>query len=465
MTGNQLNRWGNFDPFKRVLNNLTVTPPSSYVTNMKIGPYDIINKSQNKFTIRDLTIFEGQPCKYGATCKQLNETDHCNNFYHPPMCPYGAPCKMSIDVHLFFFIHQIHCEDGGQCKQAADNDQKHLSEYLHPGFCSRGGFCHDTSDVHSFNFRHLPTCPEGPSCYTLRTAPADEHCRKFRHGKLPCELGKNCANFHDVEHIKNEKHPFRKPCSLTPYACKMFINYVQNNKDTEISTINTQEHESPENHILDYSHICPWGRNCNDTSERHLLETIHVARIVCADKDKCSKLTNEEHMSTYSHPGIRDIRLLCRYSSTQCRDLDKRDHYIKYRHGIFESQLGVTRYFGLNKSINFIQNQKSIIQTINDHFGKKDIRVSANILNWIRSLQPVHRCSREIFESILVHGHVMSRSHLRDAKFTAHTVTQHIDVRKILDTQVPAAQNIANEYIQAINSIRICQGKHPTRIV
>ncbi|CAF1363753.1 unnamed protein product [Rotaria magnacalcarata] len=45
--------------------------------------------------------------------------------------------------------------------------------------------------------------------------------------------------------------------------------------------------------------------------EIHFETPIHIARQLCPDSNKCSKRSQEDHLESYSHPGIRDIRLLC----------------------------------------------------------------------------------------------------------------------------------------------------------
>ena len=79
---------------------------------------------------------------------------------------------------------------------------------------------------------------------------------------------------------------------------------------------------------------------------------------------------------------------------------------------------------------------------------------SSRILEWIRALQPVHRCGKIIFESILVHGHVMSRNYmisLKNPKNVAHAVQQHSAVRSIfLKHNNNALKDIAYQLIEAI---------------
>ncbi|CAF0972140.1 unnamed protein product [Didymodactylos carnosus] len=96
---------------------------------------------------------------------------------------------------------------------------------------------------------------------------------------------------------------------------------------------------------------------------------------------------------------------------------------------------------------------RTVADYVKNHF-KQTLSTPTEISAWIRGLQPVHRCSNVIFESILVHGHVMSRDHmerLTRPRSVADSVLQHKRIRSILDpTRNPDIERIANEYIQAI---------------
>ncbi|CAF5082587.1 unnamed protein product, partial [Rotaria magnacalcarata] len=54
------------------------------------------------------------------------------------------------------FIHRHPCKFGAQCKDI--DNSKHNQEYEHPSFCPNGGDCEDTSDDHEKAYRHLPAC-------------------------------------------------------------------------------------------------------------------------------------------------------------------------------------------------------------------------------------------------------------------------------------------------------------------
>ncbi|CAF1646500.1 unnamed protein product, partial [Rotaria magnacalcarata] len=74
-------------------------------------------------------------------------------------------------------------------------------------------------------------------------------------------------------------------------------------------------------------------------------------------------------------------------------------------------------------------------------------------MDWIRTVRPVHRCRPEIFESILLHGHVMSRDYmdqLKDPVFVATSVFQHSQIQQIKYLKGKKCAKDAKEYIQAL---------------
>ncbi|CAF1357620.1 unnamed protein product [Adineta steineri] len=457
-TGQRLNPNGNFIPFQQVLDNFVAHPSSAQSSGMAIGPYRLIRSKANNniASIDDFIIGNVQPCEQAANCDNLTDENHCHEFSHPSLCPLGAECTGSTDdVHRRMFIHRRKCRDGGQC---LISDARHLADFDHPEYCPGGGHCTDMKIEHLNLYRHVPLCENGINC-DLKYARKEKHLANFRHCQRLCEFGGTCIRFNDQKHITDEQHPFNTPCPYTPFSCKIFAKFLQPSNEQSNSS-NQNEMNKIKKHCYRYSHICPWGRQCNDRSEEHLSMVIHIARYMCPDANKpCTRMMQEDHLDSFSHLNIRDIRLLCRYPGSECRDRAIPDHIIKYRHNYTLDYLGVAQYFALNKQINFVQNQIEMIKMIRDYVENtykkewKTASVPQNLLEWIGALQPIHRCSAAIFESILVHGHVMSRSHmerLKDASFVADTVDQHKRIRKLLASQAPSFQKDAREFIEAL---------------
>ncbi|CAF1251272.1 unnamed protein product [Didymodactylos carnosus] len=306
-------------------------------------------------------------------------------------------------------------------------------------------------------YQHLPNCPDGFKCKYRRRDP--DHLKPFRHCKSICLYDNCCVNFHDKEHFDNTIHSFRPPCPLTPYNCSKYIEFVQTNNAKEISS-------EVEDHCLEYSHVCPYGRRCRTTEGNHLEISIHIARQLCPDGSRCSKLTQEDHLESYTHSDIRDIRLLCKIPGFKCLNRFNDQHFKKYRHNKNYDHFSVAPSSNLNASINFARNQSQLIKNVNNYIDKSNwdkAEISPEILNWIRALQPVHRCGKEVFESILVLGHVMSRHFmnlLRKPESVVRAVQQHSRVRLIfLHHNTPTVKDNVRKLIEILVEAEFTKAK------
>ncbi|CAF1645686.1 unnamed protein product, partial [Adineta ricciae] len=451
-TGNSLNPQGNLLPFQEVFNKFdAVYPPKSLRVNSASGPYRILNKSSDgKVTLSDVCILHLPPCENGSKCAELNDAGHKAKFSHPPVCPLleeGTACTENNDeVHMFTFLHNSKCKYGGQC---TNTDAKHLSDYEHPDYCPNHLHCHEKSSEHLIAYRHLPVCRDGETCLKYLNSDV-EHCKSYRHCKLICSDDNTCVRFHDQQHMENTTHTFRPPCPFTPYHCSRMVKYVQHADGQPVS-------EDVERHCLTFSHVCPYGCRCTANDKKHYLTYIHIARHICADGELCMKMKHEHHLESYSHPGVKDIRLLCKNPGHKCHDRLKSDHLKKYRHGENHNHLSVAPCSNFNSSINFPRNQGEMIRAINTYIqteGWKETKISPEIINWIQALQPVHRCNKFIFESILVHGHVMSRHYmelLKRPQYVVQAVLQHSRIRRIfLEHNTPEVKHNVSELVKIL---------------
>jgi uncharacterized protein (TIGR02452 family) len=449
--GHDLNPTGNYRPFQSMLDNYTAAPRKHLILDMMIGPWQILHQTTGEeIALSDVKICHLKPCHHGGKCSDLKDEPHCREFTHPPLCPWASsatPCKEKTnDQHSLWFRHRLPCADGGECK-LLESDSKHASEFEHPEFCRDGGACENLDQHHLKAYRHVPLCRHRRQCVEYNSRP-NEHCKNYRHCIPKCRFGHFCVRFHDEEHLQHESHPFKSACPFTPFHCRDY-NVLSQAKDIQSLPIAVR------NHCLCYSHVCRFGRQCFETSDVHWQNTIHVARHLCAHGDRCTKLHQEEHLNAYSHPGIADIRRLCHHQGWECRDQRKGQHIRQYRHDGNHDQSGVINCFGQNRRIHFVDNQEHMIKAI-EHYAKQPLSVSTEVRKLVRSLQPVHRCSKAIFESILVHGHVMSREHMERLKkpaFAAQTVQEHKRVRAIFDRyKMSTIELHAKEYIRGIVS-------------
>ncbi|CAF2836536.1 unnamed protein product [Rotaria sp. Silwood2] len=455
-TGQDLNPIGNFSPFRELLDNLNEEPKRHKLVDMMIGPWRILNQTTVKeVTLSDIRICYLEPCFYGGKCNDLKNEQHCREYSHPSLCPNAdnrTPCKQKTDSqHTLWFRHRQKCSYGGEC-ELIENDIMHSNEFEHPEFCRDRGRCDNMDNEHLKAYRHVPLCKHRRQCIDYNRG-SNEHCLNYRHCIPMCRFSHFCVRFHDEKHLSEENHPFPPPCQFTPFHCRQY-NSLCETKNIKKLPVDIQ------NHCLKYSHVCRYGRQCQETSDIHWKTTIHIARNICSLGSKCKKLNQDDHLNSFSHPDIADIRLLCPNQAYDCKDRRKPEHIIIYRHHGNHDRSGVIGCFGQNKEINFIENQRKIVQALNDYAkglnSKHRLSIPSEIQKWIKGLQPIHRCSKVIFESILVHGHVMSRDHmehLKKSSFAAQAVQEHKRVRAIFDRyKMSTIEDHAKEYIRAIVS-------------
>ncbi|CAF2666541.1 unnamed protein product [Rotaria sp. Silwood2] len=462
--GQRLNPEGNFKPFVDLLNEKSAKPmmPMNKANTM-FGPYRL---SSDGLNVADVYIFDSTPCNFGAKCSDINNPNHTRQFSHPPCCPSVAisgKCDLTNDiVHMISFLHRNQCQYGGECRNI--DNKKHAQEFEHPSYCKQGATCEDMEDNHLKEYRHLPLCKDGKKCMDYQKH-VKKHCDTYRHCIPRCSYGNHCTNFHNRKHTTELQHPFPTACPRTPFHCPTYIAFSE---AIDIHTLSKDIHQ----HCLEFAHVCRFGRNCTDNTSLHLEKSIHIARCLCPYGDKCIKLNQEEHLNSYTHPDIVDIRRMCKYAD-KCHDRKKLDHSIKFRHAVTYEDSGVVRYDALNKSINFVQNQNNSIARILDYVKKNNWQplpsesVPREILDWFHTVQPVHRCNPIIFESILLHGHVMSRDymeHLKKPIFVANSVMQHSRIRRIDNLHIPQYEQHAREYITAIVSAEYAKANFPPPI-
>ncbi|CAF1175267.1 unnamed protein product [Adineta steineri] len=454
-TGQDFNPNGNYEPFRTVFKDYSAVPRKHRLVDMMIGPWKILKQiNDTEVKLSDIKICHLKPCRDGGKCNHLKNEQHCQEYSHPPLCPNTdnkTSCKEKHDdQHILWFKHRLQCSYGSECT-LVDNDVTHMNEFEHPEFCRDGGNCENLDYEHLKSYRHLPLCRHRRQCVEYNRRPND-HCMKFRHCIPMCRFGKFCTRFHDDKHLQEETHPFRSPpCPFTPFHCQAY-NTLSRTNSIKTLPIDIQ------NHCLKYSHVCRYGRQCHETSDVHLNNTIHVARHMCPYDSKCTKKHNEDHLNSFSHSDIPDIRRLCLYQNYECRDKRKSEHILQYRHNGNYDSSGVINYFGQNRMIDFVSNQEHMLKAIQDYaiHLKQTLSIPKEIQKFIKGLQPVHRCSKIIFESILVHGHVMScehMEHLKKPRFAAQAAQEHKHVRAILDRyKLPKIEDHVRVYIQELIS-------------
>lgn len=423
---------GNFLPFKTLLHDLVVYPPKSLRMNSVSGPHRILNKTlDGQLILSDVCISDFQPCQHGNDCRDIKKADHIREYSHPPKCPFQSAIssceQMDDDVHISTFSHTTKCELGGEC---TNQDLEHLNDYDHPGFCKDAHRCNIIVSGHLREFRHLPICPDGTGCLKYLESKED-HVKMYRHCRSICPEDNCCNKFSDPTHMKIASHSFRKACPLTPYNCLLYVEFFQCQDQTRLSPNILK-------HCLEYSHMCPYGRQCRTNNAHHYQTTFHIARYLCSDGEQCTKLNDNDHFESYSHPRCRDIRLLCRDSGFECKLRLDTNHQQRYRHKQNFDHFSVVPVSNLNSGINFAENQRELIKIVRNYINSQNWstpNIIQDVRKWVRVLQPVHRCGPKVFQSILVHGHIMSLHQmdlLERPSVVANAVLQHKKVRSIL---------------------------------
>ena len=258
----------------------------------------------------------------------------------------------------------------------------------------------------------------------------------------PCQYGAKCRDREKREHLRDYLHPSRCPLiDASPEGCSAsndenhFLWFQHPNHDAQHRPRSTltlcpwtpfhcpiSESVDGQRHCREFLHICRFGRNCDLTTASHLETTKHVARRECPGGSQCPKLTDDNHLNSFSHAGIEDIRHLCRVRLAECPDREKVDHRVRFRHPANTDRLGVIPFNRLNSKIDFLSNQQMTLGAINRIFPEASLKVSQTARQCIRALFPVYQCSKKLFEAILVHGHVMSSDYLSQLTETDHLV-------------------------------------------
>ncbi|CAF1334220.1 unnamed protein product, partial [Adineta ricciae] len=437
-TGGQLNREGNFKPFEKLDGKSVKRTKLAGVPNTIIGPYRLLSDGS---TVSDVCIFDSTPCKFAAMCNDRNP-DHLRSFSHPPLCAmaFGKDrCEKSSDrVHMYSFIHPRKCLDGGECT-LIDN-KKHCQEFEHPPFCSKEGYCTNMEAVHLRAYRHLPLCPEAHKCKdflkSIRT-----HCDQYRHCKPGCPQGNRCNKFHDKQHVDECYHPFLPPCPFTPFHCRFYNDCFQENKKND-----------DDQHFSRFSHVCWYGSNCTDQTGRHIKNFIHIDRKSCSFGDKCERMKQEDHLNTYSHTNVPDIRPLCKHGK-RCTSQTDQSHNAHFRHCASPEDMSVIDCRDMNVDINFVQNQRDTVENIIKCLKSSLISLTnlpEDILRWFRVVQPVYRCSQTMFELFVLQQKVMSQYYmkkLKEPKFVVDLVLQHDQIRCIQARGKRSVKEDVKQYI------------------
>ena len=207
------------------------------------------------------------------SCDKMYYLDHARKFSHPPRCVQTyltSTCALvGNSVHGWSLIHPKLCPNGSECQHIGD--EKHAQEFEHLPYRHTISGCQNTVEEHSKQDRQQ----------TLR-----KHSRQVP--EYQCQ------------------YQYLPLCPDTPFHCNDYSELTKSQNIRPLSQMVQQ-------HCLDFAHICRFGRSCTDTSTDHVKTSTHVARYLCPYGDKCTRLTQEDHLNSFTHPKICDIRRLCKF--------------------------------------------------------------------------------------------------------------------------------------------------------
>jgi hypothetical protein len=193
-----------------------------------------------------------------------------------------------------------------------------------------------------------------------------------------------------------------------------------------------------EQHRSKFSHICPEGMQVCEVvclmrgesvqctvvghDKRHMQDYFHVLRVTCPKAIfECNGDSN--HMALFSHPGKKDVPPICGAKHTKYEQESQRDapHFVtEFVHAPDTHPCDPQ---GLNAHIDFHANHLWYQKQV-----KPSILVTPKLVELLRRFRPVHRCTIEIFKSMIVHGSLISSSHmkgLREPKQAAKELQSH----------------------------------------
>lgn len=292
-------------------------------------------------------------------------------------------------MQIFFFLHRLPFFNFLNSHLLTLEDKGHLSSFWHP-----------------------PVCPHGIQCKQIKNDKDGKHAADFKHLCTPCGYGLGCRLFRNLEHQSTYSHEFLPPCKKL-FTCK-----------------NEKLH-----HREAYSHLCREGGSCTQLKDRsHTKHFYHFLNHPCPDKS-CARI-DEEHLMTYSHPKIADIRPIC--TDVDCSNKNIK-HLTQYSHPVMRLEgfcpvNPLTEELGLGENkdpekvaaaqletrIPFQHNVATLKRELLEYGrnNKMMIRLNNNpklteITNWFTHCRPIHRMSGKTLSSVLKTGALMSLHQLK----------------------------------------------------
>eukprot|EP00667_Euglena_gracilis_P000035 EG_transcript_35 len=332
-------------------------------------------------------------CPLGGKCLDLG---HQQAAHHVPLCAHPRACPVAqqgYNLHRILTAHLQDCPQQALCTLI--DDAEHCRLYDHPAqHCVMQGECQNMELAHLHAYRHVPTCELGgpDRCPQYEDK---SHRMQRRHPLQPCPMQGQCYNhLSDAHHLAVFSHPFANPCPRTPHCL-----------DTSAA------------HRKHFAHVCPVGSTCTEMQDpNHGRHHIHFPPHACPDSG-CTSLA-EDHLNTFSHPGVLDIRPLCP-NGEKCVDQHEAYHVKQFTHRDVPQELcKVSPVFAdrtKGQEVDYAANVKALQAAILGWMARSGIRPPPpdspkfqRIVQFFRNSRPVHRCSFEKVQNMVRSGAVLS---------------------------------------------------------
>lgn len=318
-------------------------------------------------------------CPYGGSC-QLKEQEHRQkrSLFHPPNCVDSA-CRDPSRIHQLCVSHPRDCPGGLDCIHW--DEAYHQEIYLHKPKCTALD-CSEESQKHMASYWHHPTGRQ-----------------------ILCKDGDYCRDWTAL-HFQKYKHSFPQPC--LQLLCT----------------------DPTPGHFEKFSHLCRAGEHCSNQSQDHRSTTYHVLNHACPTKG-CPVL-DEDHLNSFSHPGIDDIRRPCP-DNANCSLRLVLDHVHQYSHDRPFLEFAVVNPLISGSSdlspiicsrIPYSENVLRLKQQLDVYmkdgkngdpeYFKPNPEVLERITSRLFNTLPIHRMKPEVFCSVLNSGALMASHQLHN---------------------------------------------------
>ena len=118
-------------------------------------------------------------------------------------------------------------------------------------------------------------------------------------------------------------------------------------------------------------------------------------------------LFEQDHLEKFAHSMVDEVREICK-NCKDCIDHSK-EHLLKFSHPS-RRKLVISNLKEKNKGLDFKENAKYLHRILDKYIKEHSLKVYPQVIEFCKSLRPQHKCSEFVFERILTHGCLLSKS-------------------------------------------------------